>query len=115
MEHMNISKYLSNLGHYRYVKVHKMRLLYCHGSDRQVSGFSADFTSVTSSKAPLSSFIKKISLSKSLATKSVPNLPPCQLSGTFYDVTIIREFPEVFSRISYRGVTFKLNCRWNTG
>ena len=49
---VQIRKYLSDLGDpwvslaylvpYSYVNVRQMRLLYCRGSDRQVSGFSAD-------------------------------------------------------------------------
>ena len=69
LEFVQIHKCLSNLGdswsslayldHYYYVKVGQVRLLYCRDCQCQESVFSADFTSMTSSKVPVVSFTNK--------------------------------------------------------
>ena len=50
---------LANLDHCYYVKIGQVRLLYCRECHCQESVFSADFTSMTSSKVPVASFINK--------------------------------------------------------
>ena len=85
-EIVQIRKYLSNLGdswsslaylgHYYYLEVCQVRLLYCHGSNHQVTGFPAYFTSVTSSKVLVASLqINKFHFPYHLLLKRVQFVP----------------------------------------